>query len=133
MRAAQAGDRAQIDHRARGSVHGIEQLPIEHIDAALQRAPHSNRQHTLLRLVHQFPMQRAAMVVIDPEHGPITRALVAQYASLGARIARQAAVSFEVVWAHVQDYRHGATQLLGQLELVRGQLQHIGVVDRFRP
>ena len=133
MGAPQTGDRAQIDHRLGGSVHRIEELAVDHVDAAVQRPADRHRQPALAAPPSELLVEIAAVVVIDAEHRPVARALVAQDAPLGTHVAGQAAVPLKVVRAHVQDYRHGAAQVIAQLQLERGQLQHVDVVDRCRP
>ena len=130
--AAQARDRPQIEHRGGGPLDRIVQLAIEDIDAAIERAADRDRHQAPIRPGGELPVEIAAVVVVDAEHGPVARALIAQDPALGANVAGQAAVSLEMVWAQVQDHRHGTAQMLGQLELVRRQLQHIDVFYRFR-
>ena len=115
------------------AIHGIEQLALDHVDAAVQRPADRNRQRALAPRTSELLPEIAAVIVIDAEHHPVARALVAQDPPLGTYVAGQAAVPLEVVRAHVQDNRHGAAQVIAQLQLIRGEFQHIGVVDRCRP
>ena len=127
VRAAQARDRPQVDDRARARLAAIVEPAVDDVDSILEGTADGERQQVAPAGGAKLIEQRLAMGVVDADQRPVARLLVAQNAALGAQVAAHAAMPLEMVRAQVQDHRHAAAQLVGQLQLVGRQLQDIDV------